>query len=200
MSFDPSEMPSATFARRVKEIRENRRPRLSQEALAQRIMRLQGRDDPSKLESARVMVSRTESGRRVATIDDLFWFSRALEVAPFELLSGTGASVMQQTADLLEQATRVGRMVADVNRQLEATKANLPAGPERDELEQLLSEGRQLVGAEESEAGKPGLEEMRNSLLRAPQEEEEEQLRELQRERESSTQVEKEESDRGEHR
>jgi transcriptional regulator with XRE-family HTH domain len=94
------ERPNQIFARRVKEIREDRRPRMTQADLARRVLKVQGmlledpvayaEDHAKRIEVARVMISRTESGARVATVDDLIDFAQALEVPPGALLEGSG--------------------------------------------------------------------------------------------------------------
>lgn len=99
-----TDRPSVVFARRVKEIREDRRPRLSQAGLARRILEVQGmhtEDVERRVEIARVMVNRTESGARNPTVDDLVYFAQALEVPPEALLKGSGG--MDSLSDLEER-------------------------------------------------------------------------------------------------
>jgi transcriptional regulator with XRE-family HTH domain len=112
--------PSITFARRLREIRDDRRPKITQEALAKRLMKLMGvvTDDPSKVETYRVMVSRTESGRRAPTVDDLILFATALEVPPGELLGGRlglwGESTEALERRLAEQEEEIKQRFADL--------------------------------------------------------------------------------------
>jgi transcriptional regulator with XRE-family HTH domain len=93
LALERQERPSRIFARRVKEIREDRRPRMTQADLARRLLEVQGmhtEDQAKRVEVARVMVSRTESGARAATVDDLVDFAQALEVPLEALLKGSG--------------------------------------------------------------------------------------------------------------
>jgi transcriptional regulator with XRE-family HTH domain len=98
---------SAILARRLKEIREDRRPRMTQADLARRLLEVMGvpTDDPKRVEVARVMVSRTESGARVATVDDLVWLAQALEVPPGALLEGSGG--VDALSDLEERMRKM---------------------------------------------------------------------------------------------
>jgi transcriptional regulator with XRE-family HTH domain len=111
MSTERPERPSEIFARRVKEIREDRRPRMTQTDLARRVLEVQGMllEDPAthaeehakRVDVARVMVSRTESGNRNPTVDDLIDFAQALEVPPGALLEGSGG--IDSLSDLEER-------------------------------------------------------------------------------------------------
>jgi transcriptional regulator with XRE-family HTH domain len=100
----------AIFARRLREIREDRRPRMTQADLARRVLEVMGvpTDDPKRVEVVRVMVSRTESGARTATVDDLVLFAQALEVPPGALLEGSGgidslSDLEERMVNMLEQ-------------------------------------------------------------------------------------------------
>jgi transcriptional regulator with XRE-family HTH domain len=111
MSTERPERPSEIFARRVKEIREDRRPRMTQTDLARRVLEVQGMllEDPAthaeehakRVDVARVMVSRTESGNRNPTVVDLIDFAQALEVPPGALLEGSGG--IDSLSDLEER-------------------------------------------------------------------------------------------------
>jgi transcriptional regulator with XRE-family HTH domain len=132
-----ADTPNAMFCRRVKEVRENARPKLTQETLARRLMKLQGISDSKQvarqLESYRVKVSRTEAGKRAVTIDDLFLFAEALDVFPSELLSaGLGSPVVDQTAALEERVRRISQEIAQAVRDLEgaAEKFDIELNPD----------------------------------------------------------------------
>jgi transcriptional regulator with XRE-family HTH domain len=62
-----------------------------------------------------VMVSRTESGSRTATVDDLVWFAQALEVPPGALLEGSGG--IDSLSDLQE---RIVNLLAQISAASEA--------------------------------------------------------------------------------
>jgi hypothetical protein len=141
------EMPSQTFARRVRELRENHRPRLTQEGLARRLMELQGVPDMGNVESFRVMVSRTEQGRRVATVDDLYWFARALDVIPMDLLEGMGGPLKDSFLSLQETVRQANEMFAEFERRALMTAAAQPE-PIRSELLRSHREMRQALNEE----------------------------------------------------
>jgi transcriptional regulator with XRE-family HTH domain len=101
---------SAIVARRLKEIREDRRPRMTQADLARRLLEVMGMptDDPKGVEVVRVTISRTESGARAVTVDDLTLFAEALEVPPEALLRGSGgfdsiSDLQKRLVKMLEQ-------------------------------------------------------------------------------------------------
>jgi transcriptional regulator with XRE-family HTH domain len=104
MSTEEEHPTSAIVARRLREIREDRRPRMTQRDLALRLLRVLGvpADDPKRVEAARVLISRTESGGRIPTVDDLVWLAQALEVPPGALLEGSGG--VDALSDLQAQA------------------------------------------------------------------------------------------------
>jgi transcriptional regulator with XRE-family HTH domain len=118
--LEREERPSQIFARRVKEIREDRRPRMTQTDLARRVLEVQGMllEDPAthaeehakRVEVARVMVSRTESGGRNPTVNDLIDFAQALEVPAEALLKGSGG--IDSLSDLQE---RLVKMLAQIS-------------------------------------------------------------------------------------
>ena len=113
LALERPERPGEIFARRVKEIREDRRPRMTQTDLARRLLEVQGmhtEDQAKRVEVARVMVSRTESGARNATVDDLVWFAQALEVPLEALLKGSGG--IDSLSDLQE---RLVKMLAQIS-------------------------------------------------------------------------------------
>lgn len=113
--------PSEIFARRVREVRESRpKESRSQEWLAGELMRRQGIKDLGKVESFRVMVSRTEAGRRSPTIDDLFLFAAALDVHPFDLLGNFGASAKRTAQGFLRRLDALQEELADVKREIAA--------------------------------------------------------------------------------
>jgi transcriptional regulator with XRE-family HTH domain len=76
------------FAERVRDVREARPGKLSQAALARRMLELQGMspENDKVLETERVKVARTEAGKRMPSVDDLFLFAAALGVPPVALL------------------------------------------------------------------------------------------------------------------
>jgi transcriptional regulator with XRE-family HTH domain len=112
---------SAILARRLKEIREDRRPRMTQTDLARRLLEVMGvpTDDPKRVEVARVMISRTESGARVATVDDLVLFAQALEVPPGALLEGSAgidslSDLEERMVTMLEQIRAASRLESEI--------------------------------------------------------------------------------------
>jgi transcriptional regulator with XRE-family HTH domain len=132
MSTERPERPSEIFARRVKEIREDRRPRLSQADLARRILEVQGMllEDPAthaeehakRVDVARVMVSRTESGNRNPTVDDLIDFARALEVPLGALLEGSGgidslSDLEERMVNMLEQIRAASKLQSELSKE-----------------------------------------------------------------------------------
>jgi transcriptional regulator with XRE-family HTH domain len=132
LALGRQERPSRIFARRVKEIREDRRPRMTQADLARRLLEVQGmhtEDQAKRVEVARVMVSRTESGARAATVDDLVDFAQALEVPLEALLKGSGG--IDAFSDLEE---RMRQMREDFSQFEASLRANEKA---RDLLERV---------------------------------------------------------------
>jgi hypothetical protein len=109
MSTEERHPTSAIVARRLKEIREDRRPHMTKADLARRLLEVMGEptDDPKRVEMVRVMVSRTESGVRAVTVDELVLFAQALEVPPGVLLEGSGgidvSALEEQMLNMLEQ-------------------------------------------------------------------------------------------------
>jgi transcriptional regulator with XRE-family HTH domain len=122
MSTERQERPSEIFARRVKEIREDRRPRMTQTDLARRLLEVQGmdtEDQEKRVEVARVMVSRTESGNRNPTVDDLIDFAQALEVPPGALLEGSGgiesiSDLEERMVNMLEQIRAATKLESEL--------------------------------------------------------------------------------------
>jgi transcriptional regulator with XRE-family HTH domain len=125
-----TDRPSAVFARRVKEIREDRRPRLSQAGLARRILEVQGMllEDPAthaeehakRVELVRVMVNRTEAGARNPTVDDLVYFAQALEVPPEALLRSSGG--IDALSDLEERMRKMREDFSEFEASLRAAE------------------------------------------------------------------------------
>jgi transcriptional regulator with XRE-family HTH domain len=128
MNTERPERPGEIFARRVREIREDRRPRMTQTDLARRVLEVRGmlledpvayaEDHAKRVEVARVMVSRTESGGRSPTVDDLIDFAQALEVPPEMLLEGSGG--MESASELQERLVNMlAQLEAAVGAELE---------------------------------------------------------------------------------
>jgi transcriptional regulator with XRE-family HTH domain len=84
---------------------------MTQADLARRLLEVMGMptDDPKGVEVVRVMISRTESGARAVTVDDLTLFAEALEVPPEALLRGSGG--FDRISDLQE---RLVNMLAQI--------------------------------------------------------------------------------------
>jgi transcriptional regulator with XRE-family HTH domain len=112
---------SAIVARRLKEIREDRRPRMTQTDLARRVLEVMGvpTDDPKRVEVARVGISRTESGARAVTVDDLTLYAEALEVPPGALLEGSGgidsaSDLEKRIVTMLEQIRAASKLESEL--------------------------------------------------------------------------------------
>jgi transcriptional regulator with XRE-family HTH domain len=129
------------FSHRVREVRENIRPRLTQADLAERIA--EQSDSPvtdSKLESIRMHVSRTESGKRIATLNDLVIYARALRVPPSELLD--------LSLYFLDEAPRELKQVME-----EQEKAMEEMSRRFEELQQMDAEYREYLRRKEETSG-----------------------------------------------
>jgi len=112
---------SAIVARRLKEIREDRRPRMTQTDLARRVLEVMGvpTDDPKRVEVARVGISRTESGARAVTVDDLTLYAEAIEGPPGGLLGGLGwidsaSDLEKRIVTMLEQIRAASKLESEL--------------------------------------------------------------------------------------
>jgi transcriptional regulator with XRE-family HTH domain len=124
MSSEERHPTSAIVARRLKEIREDRRPRMTQADLARRLLEVLGvpTDDPKRVEAARVGISRTESGARTVTVDDLTLFAEALEVPPEALLKGSGgiesiSDLEERMVTMLEQIRAASKLESELSKE-----------------------------------------------------------------------------------
>jgi transcriptional regulator with XRE-family HTH domain len=124
MSSEERHPTSAIVARRLKEIREDRRPRMTQADLARRLLEVLGvpTDDPKRVEAARVGISRTESGARTVTVDDLTLFAEALEVPPEALLKGSGGFVSisdleERKVTMVEQIWAASKLESELSKE-----------------------------------------------------------------------------------
>jgi transcriptional regulator with XRE-family HTH domain len=143
------------FAVRVREVRERRG--WKQDYLGRRLLELEGeRTSPTKVNSARVRVARTEAGTRAVVVDEAFLFAAALGVSPLALLlpdepeATVAVGSRSMDAGLLE-AWIAGYVALDARDVRDYTDHARPLPPSR-YLNRLIGEVLELDEAPSSSA------------------------------------------------